>query len=225
MCINWEAISSIATAAAVIVALASNIEAKKQLKSALEMQEQSKNVGLFDRRIEMSECIQAGKSVPKLSLRVLFNDEIVRHYNAWQTYLSEKRTAEHDKNRFFALCREKDREGGYIDLSSIRQTIGEYEEKMSVSGCPHQTVEEYEAFCMKHTVPGKIGEFDEQITYNYSEIADRYNRADREAKQEHKMTLQLIEKFISDSICQVGTNQKSCWFKSRITRRKSNANK
>lgn len=94
--IGWDELGVIATVLAVIVALYSNRKATKQLKSALEIQEQSKNVGLLDKRIELTEKIRSNKSVPEWTLRVLFdnNANIVGHYTAWQNYLSEARQAQ-----------------------------------------------------------------------------------------------------------------------------------
>ena len=63
--IGWDELGVIATVLAVIVALYSNRKATKQLKSALEIQEQSKNVGLLDKRIELTEKIRSNKSVPE----------------------------------------------------------------------------------------------------------------------------------------------------------------
>lgn len=80
--IGWDELGVIATVLAVIVALYANRKATQELKSALKMQEQSKNVSLLDKRIELAEKIQTGKSVSELTLQVLFNDEIFKHYNA-----------------------------------------------------------------------------------------------------------------------------------------------
>lgn len=51
--IGWNEVGVIATAVAVIVALFANRGAKKQLASALKIQEQSKNVSLFEQRIKV----------------------------------------------------------------------------------------------------------------------------------------------------------------------------
>lgn len=88
--IGWDELGVIATVSAVIVALVANKKASEQLKSALEMQEQSKNVSLLDKRVELAEAIQSGKSVSELTLQVLFNDEIVNHYKAWKKHLAER---------------------------------------------------------------------------------------------------------------------------------------
>lgn len=98
-----DAISAAATIAAVVVALLANRKATKQLKSALEMQEQSKNVELMDRRIALTEDIQKGKSVSELELRILFDNEIFNCYKKWRNYLEEEKSAISDQEIFRML--------------------------------------------------------------------------------------------------------------------------
>lgn len=203
--IGWDELGVIATVSAVIVALAANKKASEQLKSALRMQEQSKNVGLLDRRIELAERIQSKRAVSKLTLQVLFNDEIYAHYTAWQAHLSEITQAANDLDTFFSLCRVEDGEGGHIE--SIRNTIEKYERDMSKPNCPQQVYDEYEAFCNEHIVWQKTGENEELTAYNHFEISKRIAEARNDAKKERLLLLQLIEKFISDSIQPVETKR------------------
>lgn len=205
--IGWDELGAIATAVAVIVALYANKKATQQLKSALKMQEQSKNVGLLDRRIELAEKIQSGKTVSELTLQVLFNDEIFEHYKAWQTHLAEKSYAEHDLDTFFLSVKVKDGEGGYID--SVRAVIRRYETDMNKHDCPQQVYDEYEDFCNNNVVWLRTGENSELEPYNHSEINGRIAKAKIEAEQEQDLTLKLIEMFIADSISSIGTKTKS----------------
>lgn len=188
--IGWDEVGVIATALAVIVALYANRKATQQLKSALEMQEQSKNVGLLDKRIELAEKIQSGKSVSELTLQVLFNDEIFKDYKDWQNHLSEKVYAEHDLEMFFHLSMTPDGEGGYTDC--VQKTIYKYMTAMSKDDCPQQTIDEYKVFCNQHTFWERIGETGEQIPYNHAEISDRIAKAISGAKKEQEFTLQLV---------------------------------
>lgn len=148
--IGWNELGVIATVLAVIVALYSNRKATKQLKSALEIQEQSKNVGLLDKRIELTEKIRSNKSVPEWTLRVLFdnNANIVGHYTAWQNYLSEARQAQDE-----------------ISNLSVRFSYHE-----------------------------------EMVIRDHPEIEKRRSEATSSAEVEKQITLQLIEKFVADSI-------------------------
>lgn len=199
--IGWDELGVIATVLAVIVALYANRKATQELKSALKMQEQSKNVSLLDKRIELAEKIQTGKSVSELTLQVLFNDEIFKHYKDWKNHLSEKAYAEHDLDIFFMLGRIPDDEGGYIN--DVRDTIRQYEVDMSRPNCPQQTIDEYRAFCAENVVWDKTGENEELTPYNHAEISDRIAKAIIGAKKEQELTLQLIEDFIADSIRQI----------------------
>jgi len=203
--IGWNELGVIATVIAVIVALAANKKASEQLKSALEMQEQSKNVGLLDRRIELAETIQSGKFVSELTLQILFNDKILKHYKAWKKYLSEKDSAEHDMGLFFLSGRVEDGESGYIN--SVRDTIHKYESDMSRPNCPPEIITEYETYCNEHPIWIKTGENLELTPFNHSEISERIATAEKAAKAEQDLTLQLIKKYTSDSIRPLNTKQ------------------
>lgn len=91
--IGWDEIGVIATVAAVIVALAANRKAAKQLESALKMQEQSKNVGLIDKRIFLIEEIRMGREVSELSMQILFDEEIAKSYQKLKSLSSSKEDA------------------------------------------------------------------------------------------------------------------------------------
>ncbi len=196
--IGWDEIGVIATVLAVIVALAANRKSSKQLKSALEMQEQSKNVDLLDKRVELAETIQSGKSVSELTLRVLFNDEIFKHYKVWQDYHTKKVYAEHDLDMFYAEVKERDGAGGYT--TETKEQLERFIADMSRPDCPQQIFTDYEEYCNKHVIYLSNGEDGESIPYNHSEITNRISDAVTNAKKERELTLQLMEKFISDSI-------------------------
>jgi len=212
--IGWDELGVIATAFAVVVALVANRKATKELNSALEMQEQSKNVGLLDRRIELAENIQAGKPVSVLTLQVLFSNEILTHYIAWQTHLSELKQAENDMNLFFFAGRVEDDEGGYAN--SVRDTIHKYESDMSRPDCPQEIVNEYETYCNEHIMWIKTGETLELMPFNHSEISGRIATATESAKKEQELTLDLIKKYTSDSIRPLGRRQKKKQYKRKF---------
>ena len=196
--IGWDELGVIATVSAVVVALVANRKASEQLKSALEMQEQSKNVSLLDKRVELAEALQYGRSVSMLTLQVLFNDEIVKHYTAWQNHNTEETHAVNDLDIFLL----------YGADDSVRKAIEQYEADMSRPDCPRQVYDEYEAFCKDNVVWQKAGENNELTPYNHSEIKGRIAKAQNEAKQEKDLTLKLIEKFIADSIRSIGKKTK-----------------
>lgn len=201
--IGWDELGVIATVSAVIVALVANKKSTEQLKSALEMQEQSKNVSLLDKRVELAEAIQHGKPISELTLQVLFNDEIVNHYKVWKNHLREKVYADHDLDRFFAKVKEPDGEGGFN--ADVKTTLEKYMADMSKPDCPQTIIDDYEEYCSKHVVYFPDGETGTPIPYNHSEITARIGKAIESAKKEQELTLQLVEKFISDSIKQIDT--------------------
>lgn len=196
--IGWDELGVIATVVAVIVALVANRKSSKQLKSALEMQEQSKNVELLDRRVEMAEAIQSGKSVSELTLRVLFDDEIVKHYKAWKDHLTKKVYAEDDLEKFYDKTKTRDGAGGYI--TKVKDNFEHFMAAMSRPDCPQQVFDDYQKYCDKHIVYLLDRENRERISYNHSEIKTRIKDAIEGAKKEQALTLQLVETFISDSI-------------------------
>jgi hypothetical protein len=206
VCVDWNALSSIATVAAVVVALAANRKSTQQLKSALEIQEQSKNVSLLDRRIELIENIQSGKDVSELTVQVLFNNNILKHYKEWKNYLVEKTNAEGDLNQFFLLAKEDDGAGGFIN--DVRKNIEEYEMLMSRPDCPHQVYEEYEKYCNTHTFCQFSVSDNEVIEYNYCSISKRLKDAKVNAEREKEETLQLMKEFAEKSILPIGEVKK-----------------
>lgn len=198
MCIDWNAVSAIATALATGVALYASFQARSELKSALRIQEQSKNVELLDKRIELAEDIRSGKSVSELKLQILFNDEIFKHYRIWRDYLTEKVYAEHDLEIFYRESRQSDFEGGY--KNDTKDAIEKYQYAMSRPDCPQEIYEKYEDFCKEHTLLLMVGDGNERTAYNHSEISKRIAIAENNAKTEQNLVIQLIEKLISESI-------------------------
>lgn len=100
MCVDWNAVSAIATIFATCVALYASIQARNELKSALKIQEQSKNLGLLDKRIELVEKIRSDKSVSEWTLRVLFdyNADIIKHHTALQEWKFKEEKAQEELN-------------------------------------------------------------------------------------------------------------------------------
>lgn len=98
--ITWSdiisALSMIATVATVIVALNANYKSTQQLKSALKMQEQTKNVELMEKRVELVEDIQKDKTISKLTLKLLFTEEIKNSYESWRLLVDKSNKAQND---------------------------------------------------------------------------------------------------------------------------------
>jgi len=201
--IGWDELGAIATSAAVIVALAANRKATKQLRSALKMQEQSKNVELLDRRVDMAEKIQLNNTVPELTLQLLFDEEILKHYQMWRTHITEKVYAENDLQNFISESSTLSLEGK--DEETVFSRIREYEYQMSMYDCPQHVHDEYEKFCNTHEIRQGYGIDGEPITSNYLAIKNRLYKAVEEAKKEQETTIRLMKEFISKSIQSIDT--------------------
>lgn len=195
--IGWNEFGVIATAIAVVVALRANKKATEQLQSALAMQEQSKNVSLFDRRVNLAEKIRSEQPVSELELQILFNEEILKHYRAWRTYIKRKISAEYDMEHFFSLWQE-----ACLD-DSVKRTIEKYEFDLLNSDNPPQLCREYENYCNEHLISSEIEEDGTYTSYDYLEIRSRHAQAGEEAKKENELTVQLIKDFIGNSIKKV----------------------
>lgn len=209
--IGWDELGVIATVFAVGVALYANRKATKQLKSALEIQEQSKNVSLYKERIELMQAIQSNKDVFEPSLKILFNDEICNHYKAWKRHLSEKVSAVYDEQLFFESHMSR-----ATFKNDVQDTIERYEAAMNRPDCPQQIIDEYIAYCDSHVAWLKKDETEEMISYNHAEISNRISEAVRNAKREQDLTIQLIEKFVAKSMRELNEKKwwKRCWSRS-----------
>lgn len=104
----FNIIGVLVTATAVIVALYANHKATEQLQKTIEMQEQAKNVELFDKRVNLIEAVQSGKTVSELELRLLFNGDVVNKYGEWRKFVEEERPSFEDLEWFAMMANGKD---------------------------------------------------------------------------------------------------------------------
>lgn len=89
-----DAISSVATVAAVIVAFLANRKSNEQLQKTIEMHEQSKNISLFEKRVTLFDAMLNREAVPTLSvieIEILFNDEIATLLTKNSSFLKRKK--------------------------------------------------------------------------------------------------------------------------------------
>lgn len=84
-----EGISSLATVAAVIVALCANKKSNEQLIKALEMHEQTKSIELLDKRIILLRNIEADDFSKNLEFQMLFDENIYESF-CWLKMLCEQ---------------------------------------------------------------------------------------------------------------------------------------
>ena len=193
-----EVIGVIATVAAVIVALVANKKATDSLKLSLEMQEQSKNVDLFEKRIAIIDEIQNKEKSSERHLILLFNKEIYNLYKTMLEYSNEKLKAEQDLYILNSNLKEVDGEGGYT--SPVAQ-LENYERQLEEYDYPNDKVKEFGELCdeyqIVHSVSGKAK--DEKV-YNYREISNRIAENGAKFDEQKKKLLDSMQKFIQNSI-------------------------
>ena len=156
----FNIIGVLVTAAAVIVALYANHKATEQLRKTIEMQEQAKNVELFDKRVGLIKTVQSGKTVPELELRLLFNGDVVKKYEEWQKCVEEERPSFENLEWFAMVANGKD--------------------EAVISNMPHSK--------------------NEPKLYRRSDLEANYNMFHRETEICKNTLMQIMEKFVSDSI-------------------------
>lgn len=200
--IGWDEIGVIATVLAVIVALFANNGARKQLKSALKMQEQSKNVSLLDQRMNIVETIRQNELPSETSVRILFNEEIVDCFVALAAAHKAHTAATHDENTYFQSTLEKNDIGELVN--PVKNQIQEYEYFMKRPDCPQKVHDDYKKYCDNHeTWWSETGLSDDRRTYNHAEIRNRMIAADQDIQNNKTKILAMMEDFLSQSIAPV----------------------
>lgn len=201
-----NAVSSIAMVATVIVALCANGQANKQLKSALEMQEQSKNIELYEKRLEIIKtinqfdskmCIEESQMLP-IKIRILYsNDEkIIEKYKQLGTYYVKAAQAEDDEKRFISVSKISDGVGGFIDLS---EKIEKFKQKLRTD-YDESTEKSFRLWCKDNKVDIINPETNRLESVNYYDI---YSRAEENKKAfftTQKELIDLMEQFINKGL-------------------------
>lgn len=190
--ISWDEVATIATSAAVIVALFANVNSNKQLKKALQMHEQTKNLGLFDRRLDLLSRILDDDAISEVSddeVELLFNNTILQKVQDKRKHLNIESTIRYKLKEYFEELQQKDILGKNLeDLHQVflEQTLlaEEYE------GFKQQ----YLKFCKKHElmIHDKI--------YNYRDLDNSLGQILCEIQKSNKDIQDEIKIFIKDSI-------------------------
>lgn len=177
MCIDWNAVSAIATATATCVALYASFQARSETRLAIKMQEQSKNVSLLDKRIELAENIQSGRFVldfvSETTLEALFNKEIFAQYEVWKRYTEKRKQLECELKEFDEKTKISDAEGGFLTV------------KEAIASCETEREK-----C----------EFSQDLLDRYIEISEQIKAAERNENKEKDSLLQLMREFTKKSI-------------------------
>lgn len=194
-----EIIGVIATVAAVIVALRANKKADDSIKKSLRMHEQSKNVDLFEKRVELIEELKHSNKISEVKLQLLFDKDIIKKYNKFKKCLENISDVEHDIFVYQDVVKTPDGEGGY---TSPLDEILDLEDKLERHNFLAEGVKEFEELCKKHEIT--YCEFDEPKVYNYKEMRDRLADANKELLHEKETLTIKMQKFVKDSISPIG---------------------
>jgi hypothetical protein len=197
--IGWDELAACATTIAVIVALFANHKATKQLKYSLKMQEQSKNIELFEKRVALTESAIKGGSISSMALRILFTDEIDAQYQKICNLEVQYKDAQYDATVFFEAMRLTDADG-YTN-NGIKEKIQEYESVMSRPDCPKSIIEQFRQCCDENEIFwSATGYSDDRKTYNYWEISCREGKLNTAIKSARDTLARQMEEYISESI-------------------------
>ena len=88
--ITWEGIinivATIVAFGAVIFAIVANCYSNKSLKFSIKIQEQSKNVELYEKRLKLYNDIKLDKPIPEIEINLLFDKDISQYHLSVQNY-------------------------------------------------------------------------------------------------------------------------------------------
>lgn len=211
--ITWadiiNVISTIVALGAVIVAIVANCKASQSLKYSLKMQEQSKNIDLFEKRVAVIDEIKKNIKTSKLHLDLLFNDTIANEYKVMLKCWHDNEDAYHDLNVYSNAIKVMDGEGGY---TSPMAELTDAEEMLEKLNYPTDKVKDFEALCNKYQIThSESGEAKDIKVYDYKELSDRIALTERQFKDQQNALLELMQNFVKDSISPVdkkGENSK-----------------
>ncbi len=187
-----DAISSVATVAAVIVAFLANRKSNEQLQKTIEMHEQSKNISLFEKRVTLFDAMLNREAVPTLSvieIEILFNDEIATLLTKKLKLIKEEKRTEYDVREYISILSES----GMIEgnTQSIKQLFVEQELKAEEY---EDYKEQYLQFCQKYQLSkgGRV--------YNFNLLSEEIGRINVEIEKIDENIKTAGKEFIKQSI-------------------------
>ena len=193
--IGWDELGVIATSLAVVIALVANSQSKKQIASALEIQEQAKNIDLLDKRVSIIEKVEKNSQVPLRMIRLLFSEEIVEEFIKWCSFKTEKTNAEQEITYYWALCRDA-KEAGKTE-ENVREIIQEYEDQIDSPNSPKGLEDEFRQFCAQNAFNAhKIGGASGFKMYNYYELNKKAGECQTLAEEAKKSLLNHMELYV-----------------------------
>ena len=202
-----NAVSSLAMVATVIVALYANRQSNKQLKSALQMQEQSKNIELYEKRIEIIKTIYQFKigmgmeeiHMLPIKIRILYNNDekIMEKFEKLKEYCIDVDKAEEDKKRFISATNKPDGIGGY---DTLKDKIEEFESRLGRNDYDKTAEEPFKKFCDDHICQITNPETNTAETVNYYNIHCRLKESYIGYFDTQKELIDLMEQFINNGL-------------------------
>lgn len=193
-------LTAVGTIAAVAVAVRANKKSNEQLVSALRIQEQSKNIDLFDRRLEMIEKISNKDEVSERTLNLLFHSDkkIMDLYSSLTKLREQRDDAEKDDAQFFEHTRESDELGGF--RSEVRMEIQKYEAELSKFDCPATIEQEFKDYCDANVIVCQDPIDGSTKRLNYYEIYKRMGNINHQIDARTKELCEKMESFVNESI-------------------------
>lgn len=203
--ITWadiiNVISTLMAFAAVVVAIVANYKSSQSLKYSLKMQEQSKNIDLFEKRIALINDIRERNSTDATALTILFDQAIVNAYNELQQKILIKSNIEHDLSIYEHVCLVPDGEGGYI---SPIDEIKRFEAQLEEYGYPEDRVKEFQALCLKHQIShSETSNPQDTKIYNYSDLVNNLGHSNMEIKSLANQLLNSMQEYVQQSIASI----------------------
>lgn len=169
-----DGFSALATISAVIVALFANKNATRQMREALKIQEQNKNVELFDKRVFIIEELKKTDinfQELEVYIKLLYNKKIVEEFTKLLECNNRKSNIENDLNYFKFLAQADDKTYGiYEKVQEIECISGEWSKQIE---------EEYEENIRKLSIYAQ----DEQGNYRQYEYKSLSKELDNVSKK------------------------------------------
>lgn len=204
-CFEWtnlifNILVAIGTIAAVIVAVSANKKSNEQLISALKIHEQSKNIDLLEKRIEIIGRIEKREEVSLQLIKLFFNSDkkIINLYSKLSVPRSEIEFAEADMEKYRSLARIPDGYGG-VSLE-ILDTILSFERKLDEKDCPDSVKQDFKSYCDSHILSEKDPITGEIKHYDYYSIQQRIVESYIQIDELTTELCKTMEAFVEDSI-------------------------
>lgn len=189
------------TAITIIIAIVGNFYNRKQLKISLSMHEQSKNIDLFDRRLNlMNKIINSNgsnlvNSINFVEIELLFNKNILSMVQQKITIISSIQDIHFYIDEYIDILK-KTEDFKFESIENIKMLFVDKE----ATACEKPGYKsQYKEFCDKYTYTG-ISSLGDRITYNYSDLSYELGKKHAERSIINDKLSETIKLFISNSI-------------------------